>query len=124
MSSTQELFTLTLATIGAGLTIYNTIWARRDKRPALRIKVCFGCLGLGPKLSDLKVFFEIGNAWNQSITLAGLSIPLPGKRTLALVHLDGEKQMPVVLTPGVSTRYWLNADQLEAETIKAGTTPH
>jgi hypothetical protein len=115
---------MTVAAIGLGLSVYNTIQARRDKRPVLRIKVNFGFLVFGPELSDQKIFFEIGNAWNQSITLSSLCIPLPDKRTMAFFNLEGEKQMPVVLTPGMSTRYWLDSAQVEAETIGAGITRH
>lgn len=28
--------------------------------------------------------------------------------------------MPVVLTPGQSTKFWMNSDDLEAETLQAG----
>lgn len=115
---------MTVATVGLGLSVYNTIQARRDKRPALQVKVSFGFLVYGPELSDQKIFFEVGNAWNQSITLASLSIPLPDKQTMAFFRLDGDNQMPVVVSPGMSTRYWLDARQVEAETIKAGIPPH
>jgi hypothetical protein len=32
--------------------------------------------------------------------------------------------MPVVLTPGMSTQLWMDADELERETIKAGIGHH
>jgi hypothetical protein len=124
MPTAQELVTPAVAAIGLGLSIYNTVQARRDRRPKLRIRVSFGFLTDGPELSDQKILFEVGNAWNQSVTLASMCIPLPGKRSLTFFQLDGERQMPVVLTPGISTRFWLNSDQLEAETIKAGVGRH
>jgi hypothetical protein len=124
MPTVQEIVTSAVAAIGLGLSIYNTIQARRDKRPKLRIHVSFGFLTYGPRLSDQKIFFEIGNAWDQSVTLASMCIPLPGKRSMAFFQLDGERPMPVVLTPGMSTRFWLNSDELEAETIKAGIGRH
>lgn len=124
MPIVQEIVTSAVAAIGLGLSIYNTIQARRDKRPKLRIHVSFGFLTYGPRLSDQKIFFEVGNAWDQSVTLASMCIPLPAKRSMAFFQLDGERQMPVVLTPGMSTRFWLNSDELEAETIKAGIGRH
>jgi hypothetical protein len=124
MPSVQEIITSTAAAIGLGLSIYNTIQARRDKRPKLRVHVSFGFLTYGPELSDQKILVEVGNAWDQPVTLASICIPLPGKRSLAFLHLDGEKQMPVLLTPGTSTRFWLNSDELKPETVKAGIRRH
>jgi hypothetical protein len=124
MPSVQEIVTSAAAAIGLGLSIYNTIQARRDKRPKLRIHVSFGFLSHGPELSDQKILFEAGNARDQSITLASMCIPLSGKRSMAFLQLDGERPMPVLLTPGTSTRFWLNSNELEAETIRAGIRCH
>src|ERR1700691_870275 len=124
MPSVQEIVTSAAAAIGLGLSIYNTIQARRDKRPKLRIHVSFGFLSHGPELSDQKILFEVGNARDQSITLASMCIPLSGKRSMAFLQLDGERTMPVLLTPGTSTRFWLNSNELEAETIRAGIRRH
>ena len=124
MPTVLEIVTPAVAAIGLGLSIYNTIQARRDKRPKLRIHVSFGFLTYGPELSDQKILFEVGNAWDQPVTVASMCIPLQGKRSMAFLQLEGERQMPVVLTPGMSTRFWLNSDQLEAETIKAGIGRH
>ena len=124
MPSVQEIVTSAAAAIGLGLSIYNTIQARRDKRPKLRIHVSFGFLSHGPELSDQKILFEAGNARDQSITLASMCIPLSGKRSMAFLQLDGERPMPVLLTPGTSTRFWLNSNELEAETIRAGIRRH
>ena len=124
MPTIQEIVTSAVAATGLGLSIYNTIQARRDKRPRLRVHVSFGFLTFGPELSDQKIFFEVGNSWNQTITLASMCIPLPGKRSMVFFQVDGEHQMPVALAPGMSTRFWLNADQLETDTVKAGIGPH
>ena len=124
MPSVQEIVTSAAAAIGLGLSIYNTIQARRDKRPKLRIHVSFGFLSHGPELSDQKILFEAGNARDQSITLASMCIPLSGKRSMAFLQLDGERPMTVLLTPGTSTRFWLNSNELEAETIRAGIRCH
>jgi hypothetical protein len=124
MPTVQEIVTSNVAATGLGLSIYNTIQARRDTRPKLRVNVSFGFLTYGPELSDQKIFFEVGNPWDQSVTLASTCIPLPGKGSMAFLQLDGERQMPVVLTPGMSTRFWLNSAELEAETIKAGIGRH
>ena len=124
MPSVQEIVTSAAAAIGLGPSIYNTIQARRDKRPKLRIHVSFGFLSHGPELSDQKILFEAGNARDQSITLASMCIPLSGKRSMAFLQLDGERPMPVLLTPGTSTRFWLNSNELEAETIRAGIRCH
>jgi len=43
---------------------------------------------------------------------------------MAFLQLDGERPMPVLLTPGTSTRFWLNSNELEAETIRAGIRCH
>jgi hypothetical protein len=88
------------------------------------VNVSFGFLAFGPELSDQKIFFEVGNAWNQPVTLASICIPLPGNRTMALFRLEGETPMPVALTPGQSTKFWVNSAQLEAETINAGIRRH
>lgn len=120
MPSVQEIITPAVAVLGLGLSIYNTMQARRDKRPKLRVNVSFGFLAFGPRLSDQKTFFEVGNGWNQPVTLASLCMPLPGKRSMAFPQLDGEMPMPVVLTPGQSTKFWMNSDDLEAETLQAG----
>jgi hypothetical protein len=120
----QEIATSTAAAIGLALSIYNTIQARRDKRPKLQVRVSFGAIAYGPELSNQKIFFEVGNPWDKPITLSSMSIPLPGKRSMAFLHLEGENEMPVLLTPGMSTRFWLNANELEAETIKAGIGYH
>lgn len=124
MPSIQEIITPTVAVLGFGLSIYNTIQARRDKRPKLRVNVAFGFLASGPNLSDQKILFEIGNGWNQPVTLSSLSLPLGGKRSMAFLHLDGENPLPVVLTPGQSTRFWMNSDALESETLRAGLRRH
>lgn len=83
MPSVQEIITPAVAVLGLGLSIYNTMQARRDKRPKLRVNVSFGFLAFGPRLSDQKTFFEVGNGWNQPVTLASLCMPLPGKRSMA-----------------------------------------
>jgi len=120
MPTIQEIVTSAVAATGLGLSIYNTVQARRDKHPKLRVHVSFGFLTFGPELSDQKIFFEVGNPWNRTITLARMYVPLLDKRSVALFRLDGEHQMPVALTPGMSTRFWLNSDQFKAEIIKAG----
>ena len=74
MPSTQEIITSAAAAVGLGLSIYNTIQARRDKRPKLRVQVSFGFLGYGPELSDEKIFFEVGNSWEHPVTLASMCI--------------------------------------------------
>lgn len=124
MPSIQEIVTSAAAAIGLGLSIYNTIQARRDKRPKLRIHASFGFLTYGPELSDQKILFDVGNAWDQPVTLVSLCIPLSGGRSIAFLHLDGERQMPVLLTPGTSTRFWVDSVELEAETIRAGISRH
>lgn len=124
MPTIQEIITPAVAVLGLGLSIYNTIQARRDKRPKLRVQVSFGFLTVGPHLSDQKIFFEIGNGWSQSVTLASLCLPLPGNRSMAFIEIDGEKPMPVALAPGQSTRFWMNSDALEAGTFEAGLERH
>ena len=52
-------------------------------------------IGVGPELSDQKVFFDVGNAWNQPITPADIKIPLPDKCSLVFLHLEGERELPV-----------------------------
>jgi hypothetical protein len=120
MPTIQEILTPVVASIGLGLSIYNTVQARKDKRPKLRVHIGFGCIGYGSELSDQKVLFDVGNGWNQTITLTSMCIPLPDKRQLALIRLEGEQQIPVALAPGSSTRFWFNADQLQAWTTSAG----
>src|ERR1019366_6223127 len=122
MPSVLEIVTSAVAAVGLGLSIYNTVRARRDKQPKLRVHASFGWFTYGPGmgLGDEKIFFNVGNSWDQPVTLASICIPLPGKRSMGFFELEGERQMPVVLTPGTSTRFWLNSDQVEAETIKGG----
>ncbi len=124
MPTIQEIVTPAVAAIGLGLSVYNTIQARRDKRPKLKVHVSFGMLVFGPQTSDQKIIFEVANGWERPVTLASICIPLPNKRTMAFFQLEGEKQMPVALTPGMSTKFWMNSDELEAETIKAGIGKH
>jgi hypothetical protein len=112
--------TVVVAAFGLILSIYNTIQARRDKRPRLRVHVSFGFFTFGSQLGDQKIIFNVGNPWHQTITLVRMFIPLPSKGSLAFFHLDGDSQMPVALAPGMSTRFWLNSDELEADIIKAG----
>ena len=76
------------------------------------------------QLSDQQIFFEVGNPSIQSITLSSMCIPLPDKRTMAFIHLDGEKPMPVLLAPGQATRFWMDCDALERNTIRAGIGRH
>jgi hypothetical protein len=118
------IVTVVVAALGLVLSIYNAIQARRDKRPRLRVHVSFGFLTFGPQLSDQKIFFEVGNPWHQTITLVRMCIPLPSKGSLAFFQLEGDRQMPVVLTPGTSARFWLNSDQLHAKTVEAGIGHH
>jgi hypothetical protein len=118
------IVTVVVAALGLVLSIYNTIQARRDKRPRLRVHVSFGFFAFGSQLGDQKIVFNVGNPWHQTITLVRMCIPLTGKGSLAFFHLEGDNQMPVVLTPGMSTRFWLNSDELEADTIKAGIGHH
>ena len=124
MPSIQELVTPVVAALGLGLSVFNTIQARRDKRPKLRVRLSFGLIGYGPELSDQQVLIEVANAWDQPITLSSISIPLPDKCTMAFIELEGEKRMPVLLAPGTSTQFWRNSARLEAETIKAGIGQH
>ena len=124
MLTIEPIVTSTIAILGLGLSIYNTMQARRDKRPQLRVRVTFGFLTFGPQLSDEKIFFDVGNPWNQSITVVSLLIPLPDKRSIAFLELEGQNQMPVTLAPGISTQFWFNLDQLAAETFKAGINRH
>jgi hypothetical protein len=116
MFKIELILTSAVAVTGLGLSVYNTIEARRDKHPKLRVNVSFGFLAFGRELSDQKVFFEVGNPWNQSITLASLSIPLPNKGSLAFFDLEGQNKMSFALPPGMSTRFWINSNELEAET--------
>lgn len=124
MPTLQEIVTPIVAACGLGLSIYNTVQARRDKRPKLQVNVSFGFIPLGPELGDQMIFFEIGNGWSHPITLSSLCIPLSGNRNMALFNMDGEQRLPVALTPGQSTRFWMNAARMEAETIKAGIGRH
>jgi hypothetical protein len=123
MPTIQEIVTPAVAAIGLGLSIYNTVQARRDKRPLLTVHVSFGVLVFGPELSDQKIMFDVGNGWEGTVTLASMCI-LSGKRTMAFLQLEGERQMPVALSPGMSTKFWMNCDQLAAETIQAGIARH
>jgi hypothetical protein len=120
----NEFLTPVMAVAGLGLSIYNTVQARRDKHPRLKVHVSFGFLVYGPELSDQKIFFEVGNPWTQTVTVSSLVIPLPDRRTIVFPHLEGAQPMPVALNPGGSTRFGLNSDQLEADTIRAGIGPH
>jgi hypothetical protein len=43
---------------------------------------------------------------------------------MAFLQLGGQNQMPVALAPGASTRFWLNAAQVETDTIQAGISRH
>jgi hypothetical protein len=124
MLTIPEIMTAVVAVVGLGLSIYNTVQARRDKRPKLRVHVSFGFLVFGAELGNQRVLIDVGNGWNQTITLAGICIPLPDNRSLVFPHLEGERQMPIALAPGISTRFWYNSDALEAETIKAGIGRH
>jgi hypothetical protein len=121
--SATEIVTATVAVSGLLLSIYNTIQANRDKRPRLRVHLSFGFLTYGPQLSDQKVFIEVGNPWTASITVTSLHIPLPDKKSMVLLNLDGEKKMPVELLPGTSARLWIGAEELKTETIKASLPP-
>jgi hypothetical protein len=65
-----------MAALGLSLSVYNTVQARRDKHPRLKVHLAFGFVGFGSELSKCKVLIDVGNAGNQSITLASLCIPV------------------------------------------------
>jgi hypothetical protein len=120
----ELIITSAVAVTGLALSVYNTVQARQDKRPKLRVNVSFGFLTFGRELSDQKIIFEVGNPWNQNVTLASLLIPLPNKKSLIFFDLEGQNKMPHVLAPGTSTRFWIDSGQLEADTIKGGIRHH
>ena len=74
--------------------------------------------------ADEQVIVEVGNGWSQPITLTSLCVPLPGKLELKFHRMNGDRQLPVVLTPGISTRFWFDPSAFEAEVIKAGIGAH
>jgi hypothetical protein len=120
------LITSLIAGMGLVLSIFNTIQAYRDRHPKLRVRLSFGFLTYDspPRLSDQKFIINADNPSPRNVTLVALSIPLPKKRSLALIHLDGQRQMPVDLGPGSSAQFWIDSDELESQTIKAGMKQH
>lgn len=124
MLTTPEVVTAVVAVIGLVLSVYNTVQARRDKRPKLKVRAYFGFVGLGPAVSDYKIFFDVGNGWNQTITLISICIPFPDKRSMAFPSLEGTQHMPVALSPGSSTLFWHSSDNLEGQMVKEGIGPH
>jgi hypothetical protein len=121
MPTIQEILTPAVAAIGLGLSIYNTVQARRDRRPKLKVHVARGAF---TGQADEQVIVEVGNGWSQPITLTSLCVPLPRKLELKFHRMNGDSQLPVVLTPGTSTRFWFDPSAFEAEVIKAGIGAH
>lgn len=101
-----DIVTALVALYAAGLSTYNFIMERRDKRPSLNVRLSYGALTLSDH-GQIVLLFNVSNAGSQPITLTSIGVRLNDKRTLYMPQLSGTASLPIELQPGQGRLFWM-----------------
>ena len=105
--------TALIAVLAFGLSLYNTIERRCEKRPRLDVS---GGVGLLPTVSDEVLYiFTVRNPGDRAITVSNIQIVAENGWKWAAPNMPGTHPMPCRLEPGESANYWLPLDVFQQE---------
>lgn len=113
--SVAALITIAVALYGAGLSTYNALAARAQKRRIVKVKLSNGMLTLASGLSDLMIFIEASNPGHRAVTINIPGILLPNKQTVVFPEPTGNVSFPHILEEGQSCMIWTDARMLAKE---------
>ena len=102
---------------GAGVSVAAAIFSSlirgaRRKSPGLTVKLAFGLLTAGPKISDQMILFTVANPSDRPVRLTSISIPLK-KETIVFPALIGERRLPCFAEPWDSVKFWIELAEVE-----------
>jgi hypothetical protein len=115
----QWIVTTIIAAYGAGLSTFNIWSARKKDRHQIKVKVTFGFLTSGPTLSEQMVFIDASNPGHHPVTVTGVGLRLPDKRSLVLMASSGT-ELPHHLAEGTVCRHWMSLDGVKISLRETG----
>jgi hypothetical protein len=92
------------------------------RSPALSVNLSFGALTYDgpPYLSDQMLIFTVANPSERPIQLTGIRLPLTNTANMAFPHLGGEKQLPCMIEPGTSSKFWVDLSDVQMSVRSRG----
>jgi hypothetical protein len=117
----EGTLTLLIAIYGAGLSTYNTRVARKRDVSQVTVTLKYGHLTFGPELDDdEKLLVAASNPSQHPITLTGVGLRLPDKRTLIWPEPQGDNPLPFIMGAGMGCMHWHSAVQINKRLKLAG----
>ncbi len=119
-ASGGETLTTVIAVVGCGLSVYNTITARLDKRPKIKLLAEIGFLPT--ETNERLVLFRILNGGTSTIQINSVYILLPDKTVLALLHpfLGCVRPLPQNIESNRSDILWVEYKNVYDELVRRG----
>jgi hypothetical protein len=117
--TTLDWVVAAVAAVGLGLSLYNTIVQLLAKRPRLNVAARRGTLvelppSKPPQLFDgLQVggtpvmYFKVTNPQQKALRITELYLVPPSGSRLRLPYIHGDRELPCMVDPVDSTRFWV-----------------
>jgi hypothetical protein len=117
---TWQIVNSVIASSAFGLSLYNFVLSRRDKRPKLKVQVS---QSVRTDRDQPYLLIEVVNPKEASNFVQGLSVPLRGGRTMVFPLIEGEKQIPCEVKPREALRFWVPLPGVAKVLQEAGYPP-
>lgn len=116
----KNTITLFVAIYGSVLSTYLAYMQRRDRKPKVKVKVSYGFLTSGSRISDTHILVEAANIGDKPVTVSSSSLELPDGSQVINFTNNSTSNLPSELTHGKNITFWYDVKPLASELYKRG----